>query len=95
MSFFKGFADELLKLASHENWGLGGEWSAYSGVPENDDTPLMHDRAVPYDVEWKNNRQDYFLSRMMGPDMGRMVVPGKLSPGRYKDTKGKALTNGT
>jgi hypothetical protein len=86
MSFYKGFLDELMKLGFHENWGLGGAWSAYAGQPTTEGSPLLHEQGVPFDVEWKNHRRDYFQSRIMPPEEGRMVVPGRLSPGAHKST---------
>jgi hypothetical protein len=91
MSFFKGFADELLKLGFHENWGVGGQWSAFSGQPVASGSPLLHEQGVPYDVEWKNYRRDYFQSRMMPPEEGIAVVPGRLAPSAYKGTDQEKL----
>lgn len=95
MSFFKGFVDEISKYAFHEGWGAGGEWSSYQGVAEADGTPLMHERGVPYDVEMKSDRRDFFHDKQRGalgdhdetprePNVGGKIVPGKL--GKYYGT---------
>lgn len=89
MSFFRGFADELLKLGFHEPWGIGGHWSVYSGQPTSEGSPLLHEQGVPYDVEWKNFRRDFFHNRVMPPEDGRMVVPGLLAPGAFRSKDGK------
>lgn len=92
MSFFKGFADELMKIAFHESWGIGGEWTTYQGEPEADGTPLMHEKGVPYDVQWKSERRDFFHDKQRAmdeesgdtprePQEGGKIVPGRL--GRY------------
>ena len=85
MSFYKGFASELIKLAFHENWGLGGEWSANAG-PVDTGNPVLHEQSTPYDVEWKNFRRDYFHNRIMPQSSGK-VREGQLGPGTFAKKK--------
>lgn len=95
MSFFKGFASELLKHAFHGELGSSGGWANYHGVPEADGTPLMHDRGVPSDVEIRSDRRDFFHDKQRGalgdhdetprePNTGGKIVPGRL--GNYYGT---------
>jgi hypothetical protein len=74
MSFYKGFLDEIMKLG-----GLGYAWSEHDKNPMPDGNSLLHEQAVPSDVEAKSDRRDFFYSKVMPPEEGRMVTPGKLS----------------
>ena len=86
MSFFKGFLDEIVKLGSTEGWGMGGAWDTYAGMPTSGGSPLLHEQGVPDDVESNNFRSDFFQSKIMPPEEGKMVVPGKLAPNSDKES---------
>lgn len=79
--FFKGFADELMKLGFNDAWGLGGRYADTTGSPLINSSygPLLHEQSVPYDVEWNNDRQSYFQGLLLSADEDGKIVPGKLS----------------
>ena len=82
--FFKGFVDELVKLGFHESWGVGGLWQSHGGEPTTEGSPLLHEQGIPFDVDWKNHRQDYFMGRVQPQEEGK-IVPGRLGPSKLRD----------
>lgn len=82
MNFFKGFVDELLKLAGSIHNQIGNDTVPDGGVdavelhPEGD-SPLVHEWHTPDDVEERNMIQhEYHTHRM--PDGGRQRRLGQF-----------------
>lgn len=67
---------EMKKRAS-ENFIEMGSYSA-SPNPTDMGSPLLHEQSTPYDVELKNNRQDYFMGKVMPPAGDGKIVSGRL-----------------
>lgn len=92
---FYEFCKVALFKRAFEGWGMGGEWSTYQGDHEADGSPLLHERGVPYDVEAKTDRQEFFRDKQRGltdetgqsprePHTGGKIIPGRI--GKYHGT---------
>lgn len=77
MSFFKGFADELRKLAL--DMGGGSERPTVEGEEQTDATPLLHERHIPDDVTRQTDRMDFFHDLLGGENK---IKSGKVTAGK-------------
>lgn len=88
MSFFKGFIDEIVKIASyqdHQDFLDSGAWDKGDESVNRDGNPVLYKQTVPQDVERKNRRQDHFIGKLMGrADNPGRVDPGKISRKAYR-----------
>ncbi len=82
MSFLKGFASELIKLASGESnsemtasdFADLGQWDKGWDSAREDENPIVHKQSTPRDVEFLNTRQGYFMGRFMKPEPSKKTV---------------------